>query len=499
MSSFTAATFPLSPDEQRNDDDDDDEDDVERRMEREALRARSARNSAVLREHKMRISEHSRMRATNVWDRCKKLDNPYELIGGAGAAPALAAALGTNISAPLHSGLSGLTPTSRSYFKLTEILHTFTASLGVDRPGKMRVAFLAEGPGGFVEAFRAFRAGAGRRHVVDDEDDELHGITLAPTRANKERSKNNNNSSSSSSSSRVPYFVPQHGLRVHRGADGTGNLYNLDNVDHFVSATGGRGGCDLVTADGGFDFSADFAAQEETSLELLLCEAYAAALLLREGGALVLKLYDVYLDATIQLLGVLRAAFASVVLTKPAGSRPANSEKYAICTGFCGGKKCGGAAATASCLRRIIIVRRARQHHRHASPPPSSLSSSSSSSSSSSTTTTTTTVVVDCHQHHQQPQHRVPLPLLRDVVRSSEAFGSLQAACIDSTLSLVVGPPSSVADLARMLRTQLECSERWCLAHRVSVCPQALECCHVLLGIVTHREDTQNPGLPRWM
>ena len=65
---------------------------------------------------------------------------------------------------------------------------------------------------------------------------------------------------------------------MHQGADGTGNLYDVANIDHFVHAFGGPGSADFVTADGGFDFRRNVNRQEERSLHLIVVELYADAL-----------------------------------------------------------------------------------------------------------------------------------------------------------------------------------------------------------------------------
>lgn len=166
-------------------------------------------------------------------------------------------------------------------------------------------------------------------------------------------------------------LAPGSTLRIHSGADGTGDLCRLSNVDALVAAVG-RGACDLVTADGGFDFSAAFNAQEAASLPLIACEVLAALMLQRAGGAFILKVYDLHHMASIQLLHALRGAYFGVRLVKPLTSRPANSEKYVVCTGFLGvrpevldalrgacaraSEPVGFAGALAAALRRVESV-----------------------------------------------------------------------------------------------------------------------------------------------
>jgi hypothetical protein len=113
----------------------------------------------------------------------------------------------------------------------------------------------------------------------------------------------------------------------------------------------GAGTCDLVTADGGFDVSSDYNMQELLTLRLILCEVYTMLRLQREGGAGVLKVFDVSHADTQTVLRVLAAAYAHVTLVKPLSSRPANSEKYVVCAGFRGPP----AAAMLDAMRRAIV------------------------------------------------------------------------------------------------------------------------------------------------
>lgn len=251
---------------------------------------------------KNQISRHHHSRR---WDQCKKFTNEYELVFTSSAE---------------FPGVVSHTPISRSFFKLWEMLLDVPEL--ASRKGQMTAAFLAEGPGGFIEAFIRYRALFHRA-----TSDQLHGMTLLSRHKNVPGWK-----------AQPPHaygggVVSASNLHVHKGADGTGDMYRLANIDRLCADVG-EGSCDLVTADGGFDFSGDFNNQEDASLRLLLCETYSAMRLQRPGGAFVLKVYDVHSMATIRMLFALRECYACVRITKPLTSRPANSEKYVLCTGF---------------------------------------------------------------------------------------------------------------------------------------------------------------------
>ena len=250
--------------------------------------ATSATLCARLNGLKDRISAYHRSR---LWDRFKKMSNPYELI------PAVAEDQ----------------PISRSYFKLWEILTDFESDV-LPHGAPVDALFLAEGPGGFVEALGSFcqrRSRPVRR---------MQGMTLLPGGARDQG---------------VPGWRvgARLGLKVLGGADGTGDLCNVENMRACVAAVG-AGTATLVTADGGFDFSSDFNHQESMCTPLIMAEAFVALSVLAPGGAFVLKVFDLFEPRTIAVLQLLVASFTRTRLVKPLSSRPANSEKYVVCSGF---------------------------------------------------------------------------------------------------------------------------------------------------------------------
>ena len=87
-----------------------------------------------------------------------------------------------------------------------------------------------------------------------------------------------------------------------------------------------------MTADGGAEV-VDHNAQEREMLPLLRAEVDAALRVLRTGGHLVLKVFDAFSDETKGVLRGLHANFERFSLIKPHSSRPANSERYAVCMG----------------------------------------------------------------------------------------------------------------------------------------------------------------------
>ena len=246
-----------------------------------------------LQDHKERIGTFHR---SNRWDGAKRLTNEYELVY------------------TLHTKFARHDPVSRSFFKLWEILHDYADLVPPDRP--VTALFLAEGPGGFVEAFVKHRQ-MGDHHARDT----AYAITLASSSPNVPRWK-------------IPTkAMAGFDLRFVAGADRSGDICGASNAESLIAEVGSA---DLVTGDGGFDYSSNFGMQEQTSLLLLVSEVYVAVSVQKIGGSFVLKVFDVSAKPSIQLLNILNKSYASVSICKPLTSRPANSEKYVVCRRFVG-------------------------------------------------------------------------------------------------------------------------------------------------------------------
>lgn len=237
-----------------------------------------------------------------LWDMYKKFTNDYELVF---------------TSSHKTKSVSKYIPISRSFFKLWEILHDFEREFEKRLDGPVNCFFIAEGPGGFVEAYSRWR----NKYL---KNDCITVTTLYNT-------KNENNIPSL----KIPKWVTSVSkqFNVTYGKDGTGNVCNMSNILHYV---GELGHCSqsFITADGGFDYSSNFNCQESMSSNLIACEMLLALYVQKEHGIFVLKVFDISLVITLKLLYILSKCYKSVNIIKPVTSRPANSEKYLVCVGF---------------------------------------------------------------------------------------------------------------------------------------------------------------------
>ena len=172
---------------------------------------------------------------------------------------------------------------------------------------------LAEGPGGFIEALTYIRF---------NNQDQYYGMTLIDeTNSNVPGWRKAN-----------AFLKKNPNVTIETGADRRGDLYNPANLTHCWENY--RNSMHLITGDGGFDSSIDFNRQETLALRLILAQvAYAVAMQAR-GGTFILKMFDICLAASVDILYMLSGLYQEVHVVKPHTSRYANSERYIVCLGF---------------------------------------------------------------------------------------------------------------------------------------------------------------------
>ena len=236
------------------------------------------------------------------WDYAKKLSNNYELIH-------------IPSKKKNNDSIAKYIPLSRSYFKMWEILKKF--KLVDDFNYKIKISSIAEGPGGFIESIHNYRK-------TLDYIDDFNAITL-----------NSNKNEIPGWNKAKNYLKENTNIKIHYGEDRTGNIYSVQNIMDFATKAG-KHNSELVTADGGFDFSVDFNKQEQLAYRLIFSEIVTALCVQKKKGHFVLKIFDIYTKMTVDLLYILFTFYESFTIYKPVTSRPANSEKYVICKNFKG-------------------------------------------------------------------------------------------------------------------------------------------------------------------
>jgi 23S rRNA U2552 (ribose-2'-O)-methylase RlmE/FtsJ len=231
------------------------------------------------------------------WDIFKKYTNPYEYI---------------HTQIPFKKKfIAKYKPLSRSYFKMIEMVKLFDLNFE-SKP--IRTFHLAEGPGGFIEAICGLR---------NCKHDVYVGMTILDDKSDP----------NIPAWKKSEYFLRQNSnVFIETGADKTGNILSLENLDYCREKYGSS--MELITADGGFDFSLDFNNQEINIGKLLFGQiCYAIAMQKREGS-FILKIFDTFMKHSIDILYILSSFYEKVYMIKPQTSRYANSEKYIVCKGF---------------------------------------------------------------------------------------------------------------------------------------------------------------------
>jgi 23S rRNA U2552 (ribose-2'-O)-methylase RlmE/FtsJ len=249
--------------------------------------------SLYLSKIKKKINKHNES-----WDNVKKYTNPYEYIH-------------TSCPNSKHS-ISKLKPLSRAFFKFIEIANIF--DIFEEYHSKTINTFhLAEGPGGFIEAIQLLRMNSADKYygmtLIDNKNDHVPGWKKAQTFLNKH-----------------PNII------IEKGIDETGDIYHPNNFKYCREKYGNS--MEIITGDGGFDFSIDFNKQEEMAFRLIFSQVAYAISMQKKGGTFILKFFDSFMKCSVDILFLLSSFYHNVHVIKPQTSRYANSEKYIVCTNF---------------------------------------------------------------------------------------------------------------------------------------------------------------------
>ena len=234
------------------------------------------------------------------WSTFKKYTNPYEYI---------------HTSYGNKRYVSKLKPLSRAYYKMVELMNHFKI-YDAYKYCNIQSLHLAEGPGGFIEALAEKRKGLGY------EEDRYIGITLV----------NNDEKSVPGWKKSKAFLENNKNVKIETGPTEDGDLYNTTNLDYLYETYGNT--MDIITGDGGFDFSVDYNNQENSAMRLILTQFIYACYMQKPGGTFILKVFDCFMKGSVDILYLLNCFYNKVYISKPHTSRKANSEKYLVCIGF---------------------------------------------------------------------------------------------------------------------------------------------------------------------
>lgn len=226
----------------------------------------------------------------NEWENVKKIIHDYEYV---------------YYSSYRKKNISSISPVSRSYFKFREIFYDF--NMNINDINKM--CNLAEAPGGFIESLI---------HLSEGKRINIYANSLLSQDRN------------------IPIWdnrIKRYKINNLYGIKNNGDICDFHNIISMIYKVG-RSTCELVTGDGGFDYSSDYSNQEINSLRLIRCEIFIALNIQSVGGNFICKIFDTFHIETIKLLYILNLSYEKVYLYKPRTSRNSNSEKYIVCLNY---------------------------------------------------------------------------------------------------------------------------------------------------------------------
>jgi 23S rRNA U2552 (ribose-2'-O)-methylase RlmE/FtsJ len=223
------------------------------------------------------------------WDYYSKLMNPYE-----------------RISKIAKSYLKGSgSSINRAYFKIFEVIKYFNLN---ERTEQVTSFHMCEAPGGFIKA------------LIDIYGKNLDWYAQSLYEGSAKLVIDN------------VVDIPEKWLR---DGDGTGNLYNIENILAY-SKKFNKKKADIVTADGGFDTQSDPNNQEQITSQLIFSEMVTALHVQNIGGSFICKIFDTVTNPTLQMFQILLRYYNKIFIMKPRNSRFSNSEKYIVCIDFKG-------------------------------------------------------------------------------------------------------------------------------------------------------------------
>jgi len=232
------------------------------------------------------------------WDLLKRNVNDYEFL---------------NLK---NQNIAYYKPLSRSFYKLWEIIYDYNIInlYKLNNSHKLDIFCMAEAPGGFVDALSKILYNQKYNNYSIDTISLIDKNTNIPNWFYiYSKIKNNPN------------------INIIDQIDG--DLYKLDTIKYCMK---NNKKYDIITADGGFDFSNNFNNQELIFSRLFYCEIITAISLQKINGTFICKCFELNTLLTQQIIFILYNLYDNIIFTKPSISRNTNSEKYIIAKGFQG-------------------------------------------------------------------------------------------------------------------------------------------------------------------
>lgn len=228
---------------------------------------------------------------------------------------------------------------NRAYYKMKELMDFFGESVFLNRD--MKIACIAECPGGFIQAMLDTRMyNPSEDHPVDGYKDDIAcisiGINCPPWQdlADKVRKsykfvhlRCDKEDSCEKQDGKTNLLLIG---STKKRDDPSGDILLRESRERFYEEFK-DGGADLVTGDAGIERNKAESTEEMDTHRLLIAEIIMALTCQKPGGCFILKIYDMATELTMNLLEVLSFCYEEIGLFKPNTSRAASSEKYLVC------------------------------------------------------------------------------------------------------------------------------------------------------------------------
>ena len=202
--------------------------------------------------------------------------------------------------------------TNRAFYKLWEMLSNFPTALQQDTKWSLHIA---EAPGSFVEAVK--RKNPDCTTVAISKNPSTYAQVLVQSKT-------------------TPVF--------HR------NILSLSGTQFMyadiLEPTSFKSVMDkirelspkyaFITADGGIDEQRMYLQKEQLHYDLIFAEIVMTLLTQEMGGTCMIKIFETFTTTTLSIVYFLCSCYESFEIVKPLTSRPTNSERYVVCSGFRG-------------------------------------------------------------------------------------------------------------------------------------------------------------------
>jgi 23S rRNA U2552 (ribose-2'-O)-methylase RlmE/FtsJ len=228
---------------------------------------------------------------------------------------------------------------SRAYYKMIEMIHFFGEDIFLDK--SMKVACIADSPGGFIQALLDQRVYSpyGESKIETAIKDDITAVSIgidcgAWESLSKKVREDYHEFVNLRLGDDTAKDAEKTNLLLIGGTterdDQSGNILNPDIRARYYKEFA-EDKADLITGDAGVEHDKTTTTEEMDTHKLLLAEIVMALNCQKTGGSFILKIYDMGTEFTMNLLELLSYCYEEIGLFKPGTSRAASSEKYLVC------------------------------------------------------------------------------------------------------------------------------------------------------------------------